>query len=164
MSVLLLCENPRHSRKRPRYGYRMSETDMELSSGIAAFEAKHFSKALQLLSPLADRGNVEAQYRLAIMHQNGLGCARNEAAAYDWMRKAADQGHALAQHGLGFMHLHGECAKKDEAEAAKWFRLAAEQGLPGSQMTLGMLYEQGLGVDQDMDEARKWYQRAESGQ
>jgi len=48
---------------------------MELSSGIAAFEGKHFASAIKLLSPLADLGYPDAQYRLAIMAQNGLGMA-----------------------------------------------------------------------------------------
>ncbi len=140
-----------------------SNADMQLSSGVSAFEAKHFATAMTLLSPLAEQGNADAQYRMAVMFQNGLGHVKNETEAYRWMRAAAEQGHALAQHGLGFMHLQGECARKDEAEAARWFRRAAEQGLAGSQMTLGMLYQQGLGVPRDEAEAKKWYQRAESG-
>ena len=47
---------------------------MELESGIAAFETKNFAHAIKLLSPIADEGNVEALYRMAIMLQNGLGC------------------------------------------------------------------------------------------
>ena len=39
----------------------MSELNMELSSGIAAFEAKEFSRAMQLLTPLAERGEPPAQ-------------------------------------------------------------------------------------------------------
>ena len=55
---------------------------MKLSSGIAAFEAKQFAQALRLLSPLAETGSADAQYRLAIMYQNGLGLVRNELLAY----------------------------------------------------------------------------------
>ncbi|MGD8935920.1 MAG: sel1 repeat family protein, partial [Thiogranum sp.] len=54
----------------------MSETsndDVDFASGMAAFEARHFSRAAQLLSPFANEGNAEAQHRLAIMYQNGLG-------------------------------------------------------------------------------------------
>ncbi|HIO97784.1 MAG TPA: sel1 repeat family protein, partial [Leucothrix sp.] len=29
---------------------------MDFSSGLAAFEAKHFPRAMQLLSPFADKG------------------------------------------------------------------------------------------------------------
>lgn len=145
-----------------KWGKRMTDIDMDLSSGIAAFEAKYFTKAFQLLSPLAGQGEAGSQYRLAIMYQNGLGCAKNEEKAYEMMKTAANQGHALAQHGLGFMYMHGECAEKDESRAAKWFTSAAEQGLAGSQMTLGMMYEQGLGVEQDTVKSQHWYKQAES--
>ncbi|MFP5505120.1 MAG: sel1 repeat family protein, partial [Gammaproteobacteria bacterium] len=49
--------------------------DVNFASAMAAFEAKHFSRAMQLLSPFAEQGNAEAQHRLAIMFQNGLGMA-----------------------------------------------------------------------------------------
>ncbi|OOG22456.1 hypothetical protein B1C78_14755 [Thioalkalivibrio denitrificans] len=133
---------------------------MDLQSGIAAFEAKHFSRASQLLSPLAEGGNAEAQYRMAIMCQNGLGCTPNPDAAAGWMRAAAEQGHAMAQHGLGFMFLEGECLDKDPKQAVHWFELAANQGLAGSQTTLAMMYEQGNGVEQDLEAARRWYEKA----
>ena len=35
---------------------------VDLHSGIMAFEAKHFSRAMQLLSPMAEQGDPEAQY------------------------------------------------------------------------------------------------------
>lgn len=53
------------------------DNDMNLASGIAAFEAKQFTRAMQLLTPLTEEGNAEAQYRVAIMCQNGLGVVRN---------------------------------------------------------------------------------------
>ena len=59
-----------------------NEPNMELSSGIAAFEGKHFAMAMQLLSPLAAAGHAEARYRVAIMQQNGLlGSANVQDAA-----------------------------------------------------------------------------------
>ena len=84
---------------------------MTLASGIAAFEAKQFSRALQLLTPNAQIGNSEAQYRVAVMCQNSLGQVRNEASAYRWMKDAADQGYGLALHGLGCMYLDGDCTR-----------------------------------------------------
>ena len=53
--------------------WSMSGPDMELASGIAAFEAKEFPRAMQLLEPLAEKGDPGAQYRVAIMAQVGLG-------------------------------------------------------------------------------------------
>jgi len=119
----------------------LDDLSMDLSSGVAAFEAKHFSRSSQLLSPLADAGNADAQYRMAIMMQNGLGMTENEMQAFKYMREAAQSGHALAQHGLGFMYLEGECVDKNPSKAVEWFTKAAEQGLVGSQTTLAMMYQ-----------------------
>lgn len=134
--------------------------NIDLSSGVAAFEAKEFRRAMQLLLPLAERDEPEAQFRVAIMYQNGLGTAPNEIMAYKWMRSAAADGLALAQHGLGVMYLFGECVDKNEAEAAVWFERAADQGLAGSMTTLASLYEQGLGVEQDAEKAKALYAKA----
>lgn len=113
--------------------------DMDLSSGIAAFEAKHFSQALQLLSPLAEQGDAEAQYRLAIMAQSGLGMHKNPVLALRFMHESAASGHALAQHGLGFMYFDGDCTEKDMGQAKAWFTKAAAQGLAGSENMLQSL-------------------------
>ena len=137
-----------------------AEKIMALQSGISAFETKQFVRAHQLLFPLAEEGDVEAQYRLAIMAQNGLGMVVNAKDAERWMRAAAETGFDLAQHGLGFMYMQGECVEKDAAQAVKWFSLAAEQGLAGAQTTLGSMYEQGEGVEKDLEEAKRWYAKA----
>ena len=134
--------------------------ELNLSSGIAAFEAKNVSQSLALLGPLAEKGIVDAQYRLAIMYQNGLGVVRNELLAMKWMIAAANQDFSLAQHGLGFMYLEGDCVPKNGKKAVTWFEKAAEQGLAGSQTTLAMMYETGNGVEQDMEQAKKWYRLA----
>ena len=86
----------------------MNETEeIDLASGLAAFESKHFSSAMQYLSPLAKAGNPEAQYRVAIMLQNGLGHVANETQAFTWLQQAAEQNHGLAQHSLGCCYLTG---------------------------------------------------------
>jgi len=122
-----------------------AEQIMALRSGIAAFEGKHFARALQLLYTLAEMGVVDAQYRCAIMAQNGLGMVINQQDALKWMTAAAEQGLALAQHGLGFMYMQGECAEQNDEKAVYWFRLAAEQGLAGAQAALASMHEAGRG-------------------
>ncbi len=136
------------------------DDDLNLASGISAFEAKHFARAMQLLTPIAEEGNAEAQYRLAIMYQNGLGTVRNELKAFKWMEAAAEQGMALAQHGFGFMYMEGDCVEQNGERAVYWFTQAAEQGLAGSQTTLAMLYEEGRIVPKDAAAARHWYRKA----
>ncbi len=119
---------------------KFSEDDeMSFNSGLSAFEAKHFSSAMQLLSPIAELGHPDAQYRVAIMFQNGLGMALNLQQALKWMQAAADQEYALAQHGLGFMYMQGEGVEQSDEQALHWFKLAADQGLSGAQTVVEML-------------------------
>ena len=88
---------------------KLTEEDvMDLNSGLKALEDKHFARAVQLLSPLAEKGEPEAQHRMAVMYQNGLGVHRNETAAALWMKLSAEQGYELAWHGMGFMYMEGE--------------------------------------------------------
>jgi TPR repeat protein len=140
--------------------YKDQEQDIDLASGLAAFEAKHFSRAIQLLTAYAEGGNAEAQYRLAIMCQNGLGTVRNESLAYSWMSQAASQGYGLAYHGLGFMYLEGDCAERDNRKAAKCFARGTEQGLEGSMIALAQLYDEGRGVRKNPERARELFRRA----
>jgi hypothetical protein len=141
----------------------MDNAEMELASGIAAFEAKEFRRARQLLQPLAEAGNAEAQYRLAVQYQAGLGVVQNQLQAYHWMREAANQDHALALHGLGIMYLYGECVEKNEQEAVRWLQRAADKGLAGSMATLAGMYEQGLGVEKNAARAKALYAAAGFG-
>ncbi len=76
----------------------LTEFDMELRSGIAAFESRHFSVAAGLLSPPAEAGNPQAQHRMAIMAQNGLGMHENQPLAFKYMRAAAEAGLGSAQY------------------------------------------------------------------
>nr|AFI78465.1 Sel1 domain protein repeat-containing protein [uncultured bacterium ws138B4] len=134
--------------------------DQDYASGVAAFESREFSQAMRFLYPIAESGNADAQHRVAIMCQNGLGMVRNEARAFAMMKASADQGFALAQHGLGFMYMEGDCVEKNSAEAINWFRKAADQGLAGSLTTLAQMYEDGNGVERDPEEAKRLYAEA----
>lgn len=139
---------------------QFDDRDMQFNSGIAAFESKHFTVATRMLGELAEDGNPDAQYRMAIMAQNGLGMVANEAQAFRYMQAAAEAGLGLAQHGLGFMYMQGECVEQDAEKAIEWFGRAAEQGLQGAMTTLGMMYREGTGVARDEDKAREWLRKA----
>ena len=138
----------------------LNEQEMTLASGIAAFEAKEFSRARQLLTPHAQIGNSDAQHRLAVMCQNGLGQVRNAASAYRWMKCAADQDHCLALHALGYMYLDGDCTDSDDQKAVACFEKAVNLGLEGSMLALAQMYQQGRGVVQDSNKARLLYVQA----
>jgi len=87
----------------------------------ASSHEKTFRKA-------AERGDAEAQYNLALMHDRGIGVEKNAAEALKWYRKAAEQGYAKAQYNLGMMYYFGRGVPEDKVAAYQWILLAADQG------------------------------------
>lgn len=80
-----------------------------LQLGKQAYEARAFAKAFQLLKPLADAGNADAQMLVGDMYNLGAGVAQDNSAAIEWYRKSAMQGNPEAIEMLGQgMRLFGE--------------------------------------------------------
>ena len=53
----------------------------------------------------AEKGNVDSQYNLGLMYDNGKGVTQDYKEAIKWYRLAAIQGLAEAQLNLGIMYL-----------------------------------------------------------
>jgi len=113
------------------------------------------------LGPLAEKGDVDAQYDLAGLYQAGRGVEEDARTAAQWYLKAANKGHVAARHALGRMFESGQGVKRNFQTAAKWYRLAAGIGDHAeAQYDLGTLYYHGRGVPHDYVAAIKWYRKA----
>lgn len=99
-----------------------------LGGGYQSYLKGDYKAAYEEWLPLAELGDVEAQYNLGVMFDEGAGVEQDFAAAAAWYRKAAEQGFVDAQTNLGIMYYHGLGISRDIAEAAHWFRMAASQG------------------------------------
>lgn len=77
-------------------------------------------RAIALWQPLAERGNVDAQFNLGTVYLHGDGVAVNESEALKWFRRAAERGDRQAQQQLGVMILHGRGTAADPAEGYRW--------------------------------------------
>lgn len=108
----------------------------------------------------AMRGDVQAQYDLAVALDCGCGVRRDRAEAVEWLGKAADRGHVGAQSALGWKYMTGEGVRRDDKLAFAWLRQAAERGNTSAQNNLGILYAQGRGVEADPAEAERWFRNA----
>lgn len=82
----------------------------------------------QSLQARAEAGEAEAQYRLGLSFQLGLGGPRDLAQARHWFGRAAAQDHALGLGGLGFLMLLGQGGPADIAGAEKALTRAGEKG------------------------------------
>ena len=74
-----------------------------LEDGWAAYLNADYATAMRVWRPLADQGNADAQYGLAVLYSHGYGVAEDDAEAEKWYRKAAEQGDSAAQLTLGGM-------------------------------------------------------------
>ncbi len=99
-----------------------------LGGGYQSYLKGDYRAAYEEWLPLAELGDIEAQYNIGVMYDEGAGRPQDLAAAAAWYRKAAQQGFMDAQTNLGMMYYHGQGVGQDRNEAAKWFRLAADQG------------------------------------
>lgn len=131
--------------------------------GMRAWEAGDGPRALAEWTPLAEAGDAEAQFLVALAHEEGRGGPPDAVVAARWYRAAAEQGHAGAQTNLGLLHYRGVGVERSVAEAARWYRAAADQGLADACTKLGTLYFNGEGVEKDLEEAWVWFDRAAEG-
>jgi uncharacterized protein len=119
-----------------------------------------YKHAELILRPLADRGLVDAQFRLGSMYEYGEGVTQDYTEAVNWYRRAADQKQPQAELMLGSAYDRGHGVAKDEVESLRWYRLAADHGLDAAQLLLGNAYQFGLGVPKDQVEAARLYRLA----
>ncbi len=140
--------------------YLNRNTDFE--RGFAAHEKGDYATALREWTPLAEQGDVDAQYNLALMYAKGQGVPQDYTVALKWYRLSAEQGNAKAQNNLGVMYGEGRGVPQDDKMAVEWYRRAAEQGNDFAQYNLGAMYEEGEGVLQDTVYAHMWYNIAAS--
>ena len=121
----------------------------DMASATRLFEKKDYPAALLATRPLADAGDIDAQYNLGVIYDKGLGTTRNVTEAIKWYRLAAERGQPAAQFNLGIMYQHGEVGDPDSTEAARWFLRAADNGIVEAQYGIAVMYHRGEGVLQD---------------
>jgi uncharacterized protein len=120
------------------------------SSHARADDAELFTAMLAL----ANTGDAEAEYHVGMMHNNGIGTAKDPAQAFQWFQKSAAAHDPLGSYKLG-CYYDGQFAgvvETDATEALKYKLVAAEAGYSLAQHDVALLYyRQGK-----MDEAVKW--------
>ena len=124
-----------------------------------AFERGDIKAAFELIQPIAEDGNVVAQYNLGMMYAEGDGTDVNNKKSAYWYTKAAEQGHKRAQNSLALMYGNGEGVEQDNEREFYWFEKSANQGHHSAQYNLASLYENKL---KDYDKALYWYRKSAS--
>ena len=100
----------------------------DLKKGFEAYNSGDFETALAEWTPLAEQGDVNAQYNLGVMYANGYGVPENDKTAVKWYTLAAEQGLTVGQFNLGAMYDLGDGVPENDKTAVKWYTLASYSG------------------------------------
>ena len=156
--------------------FPISSNADQLEDAKIALGNENFEKAYELLSPLAENGNAEAQNILGSMYVNGQGLEQDATKGLSWIMKAANQGHEGARknaymlcydeaeqgnmgamHNLAYMCLNGWIEGSDTSKCLKLLEGAAINGFTPSAKALCKIYREGMyGVDSDEGMATYW--------
>jgi hypothetical protein len=148
----------------------------QLEDAKAAIQNEDFEKVYELLLPLGEENNAEAQFLLGTMYINGQGVEKDDTKGLSWTMKSARQGYdkarlralsiyselanqgdASAMYNLGYMYLHGWGREQDSNIGIGWLERAAKKGHIRSAKVLSGIYAKGkFGINPDEDKASFW--------
>ncbi len=135
----------------------------DLEKGMGAFNNKEYKTALDILHPLAEQGDVNAQLAVGKIFEEGLGIPQHYTEAYSWYQRAYKQGETLAVIKMGLINYQGLLGlESNHAVAKNIFQHAARKGIPEAQYYLALMYERAEGGDVNLAEAHMLYNLAAS--
>jgi TPR repeat protein len=85
-------------------------------------------KAYDVLKPVAEAGNPNAQYLLGTLYDFGRGVETDHEEANRWYLKAAEQGQDDAQYNLAISYERGEGIAQNDRQAIYWLGQSAARG------------------------------------
>ncbi len=160
---------------------KTDSADAALGDAQIALVAKDYTKAVALLTPLAEKNNVRAKALLAPLIFRGAGVDKDTNKGIAMIMDAASQGdedakkiavdlnHELAKNGdekamynMGYMCLNGWGGEIESGQCLKWLEDAANLGHANSAKFLAHIYKNGkYGVTADQKKADEWTQKAQ---
>jgi TPR repeat protein len=113
-----------------------ADTEVDLARAEAYAMDGNFAPAWCIWEPLAEAGNVTAQFNLGWLYRNGNGVAANDERARQLWEQAARSGHAEAQMALAMLYGQNGGSVEDQAQAIHWYREAAANGIEDAMLVL----------------------------
>ena len=113
-------------------------SDYETATDL--YKQGDYQAAFDILLPLAESGDAQAQNTLGVMYENEDGIGQDYIKAFEWYQKAAEQEWVEAQYQMGLMYQNGLGVEENPTEAAVWYLKAAEQNFAIAQIKLAKMY------------------------
>jgi TPR repeat protein len=141
----------------------MTFTDKQarLAKARVDIEAGNCGAAIPILLPLAESGNIEAQFLLGYLYFTSCEYPFTHADLRDWLVKAKEQGHAEACYYLAwFPNAPGISSIENEEDMSLLIE-AGKRGSVAAQRHLGACFATGDWIgEKDEAKAIKWYTAA----
>jgi len=133
---------------------------------VASTADGDLAEAMRMLKAVAEKGNADACFQLAITYADGRRPVADEASSLSWHRKAADLGHAESRLFMGRKLLNDLKENLGLQEATRW--LNAREGLSTPDAPYPNLFldpEHGYATAaKDYRDAVSWLKEARPGQ
>ncbi len=110
------------------------DNQIDIEAAVEALQVQNHWRSEKLLKPLAEAGDMLAQYRLGRVFSD----IRNHEKAYLWFLTAAEQGHIASQFTLYSLYRKGVGVARDEVKAGEWLRRAAADGHAGARVAVAL--------------------------
>lgn len=101
----------------------------DLAAGEAAIAQSNYQSAKQILRPLADAGDLQAQVDLASLALDGRDVGLKPDQAIAWLSHAAEAGNGTAQARLGLAYAMGQHVTQNDLTAYRWLSAACQTRL-----------------------------------
>lgn len=129
-----------------------------VNKGLSTINQK--KKEMESLMHIAESGDADAQFKLAMAYVNGKDLSKNPSKATYWFEKAAMQGHVIAQYNIGQSYEKGIGVQVNEYKAFYWYMKAAENGDTDAISNVGLFYYLGKGTAIDYKKAVSYWTKA----
>jgi S1-C subfamily serine protease len=121
----------------------------DYDSGLAAFNEGDYQAAFREWEPLAQSGEVDAQFALGYLYEYGEGVTQSYRQAAYWYGKAADAGDADAAVAMGYLYESGLGVKQNFRRAVEYYSIASDQGDAYAMYYLARMVAEGRGTERD---------------
>ncbi len=125
-----------------------------------AVDTEKYNKDVAELKPLADKGDPEAQYKLASAYFDGPDAKEKLTEILSLYETAANQGFADAQYYLGVLYDKGRGVKNNDEKAREWYKIAADNNHSIAQFNYAVFLMQGRGGPKNEEEAWSWMKKS----
>ena len=99
----------------------------------------NYAQLARKIIPMAEKGNIKAQFQLGLLFLNGKGVPKDYMQAANWFSKSALKGDVNSQYYIGAMYARGLGVSKNYYVAAEWLGKAAGLGHKKAEAMLAKL-------------------------